>query len=783
MTDMIFRHRSLARTTSHQTGLHSRTALLKIGLFVKCTMLVLASLALVAVADSALLAQESDVVDNAPSVGNKSTVGIDGHYRIGRWTMVRLNSASAQSAKSLSIETVDGDGVPIVYEQAVYEQADSANDTAGYGYVIPGSEAAPLVIRVDDQQVESTRFPLLGSPSRGPSAIPNEMTWVVCIGDPMGIDQLGANELLKRDAQIAVSVPGEATSLPESSLGYDGVDMILINQSGFDLLSDLNGAQQAALVQHIRTGGRLLLTFGESVSRLKEAAPWLLEMLPLGDHQITTSKMNPAALETYTTSQTPLDPYVGARLPRGVGEVLLSGRTSRRVSTPVAVDYSVGMGNVTVVATDLDSDAFATWPDRMGLLKRLTGSILDVGKEKASQTNRLTAFNDLAGQARATLDQFSVKRRFDFSVLSLILMALIALIGPLDYLLINRVFGKPLLGWLTFPIVVIGLSTVLAMQATPAKVAANSTAAGSSEATSGPAESSVRCNRIEFVDVDAKTGTGTGFAWSFLYTHSARQLDVDVQPSAQFSELADSVVRQHTAPYGTPGKAFGGIQISGQDARIPRYRVVAERAGDQSNQMTASIRELALAPRSSKSLATRVMFQANIPTDLSVRQRRASELLEGGLVNPLPCDLLDGMLVFGNWVYILPTRFVAGGQIDSLADLRQKNFRWQLSRQQMLEKREVKNEKWNPANFDSPSRVAEMLMFHEAVGGVRYTGLRDDPLSFLDLSDSLTDDRCILVGRVRDPMWNVNRVESGGDAETVEGDTLTMVRVVMPVKR
>ena len=46
-------------------------------------------------------------------------------------------------------------------------------------------------------------------------------------------------------------------------------------------------------------------------------------------------------------------------------------------------------------------------------------------------------------------------------------MALIAAIGPLDYLLINRVLGRPLLGWVSFPVVAIGLSVLLAMQARP----------------------------------------------------------------------------------------------------------------------------------------------------------------------------------------------------------------------------------------------------------------------------------------------------------------------------
>ena len=47
--------------------------------------------------------------------------------------------------------------------------------------------------------------------------------------------------------------------------------------------------------------------------------------------------------------------------------------------------------------------------------------------------------------------------------MSLVLLSLIAAIGPLDYLLINRLLGKPLLGWLTFPLMAIGLSAAVGL--------------------------------------------------------------------------------------------------------------------------------------------------------------------------------------------------------------------------------------------------------------------------------------------------------------------------------
>jgi hypothetical protein len=163
-----------------------------------------------------------------------------------------------------------------------------------------------------------------------------------------------------------------------------------------------------------------------------------------------------------------------------------------------------------------------------------------------------------------------------------------------------------------------------------------------------------------------------------------------------------------------------------------------------------------------------------------MEHRPGSELLQGELMNPLPLDLLDGMLVYRNWAYLLPTRFPVGGRIPSVDKLRQKNFRWRLSRQKALESA-TETEDWNPAEKHSPERIAEMLMFHAAVGGTRYTGLRHEPLSFLDLSHVLADDRCILIGKVAGPLTELHVKDENATRET-PGNTLTMVRVVLPVK-
>ncbi len=158
-----------------------------------------------------------------------------------------------------------------------------------------GSEAAPLILKNGDATVTSGRFPTIGSPSRGPAMIPLDMNWIVVLGDPLGVDEVGANKLLNRDASIAVSQPTESTELPDSMLGYEGVDMIMINAAGIDLLRSLTRNQRIAIEQWITGGGHLFITLGESCQDLFKAAPWLQKILGITEPKTTT--IDPSAIE------------------------------------------------------------------------------------------------------------------------------------------------------------------------------------------------------------------------------------------------------------------------------------------------------------------------------------------------------------------------------------------------------------------------------------------------------------------------------------------------------
>ncbi|QDV46928.1 hypothetical protein Enr13x_68370 [Stieleria neptunia] len=741
----------------------------------------------------------------AETTADAVVVGINGHYRVGRPTAIRLAEAigatmrtEAGTPSPFTLETLDGDGVRVRY--GMYPNATEDSDAIELGYVVPGSEAAPLTIErtteAGTEVIVQTRFPAAGRPASGPSMIPAGMPWIVSVGDPLGVDQIGAsNVLLDKAARIAVTRIDSADRLPFQSLGYDGVDMVMVNASGVPVLQAMVGEQTDALVSWLRRGGHLFVCLGEATERTLQAAPWLASLLPVED--VTLSRYDPAAFETFTSSQTPLDVFQGIKLPRREGRVLISGRTTRRVSAVLGADYVIGLGHATVVTADLDAPRFAQWPERLDLVKQVVGDLLEEQTGERDGRTGSTSFSDLAGQMRGVLDQFAIKPRFSFSVVSVVVMLLIALIGPLDYLLINRVWGKPLLGWVSFPLMAIALSVLLVIQAAPQTVAdaagtgsANPDAAGAASATSAL----LRANQFQVTDIDLVDGAGRGFAWCSLYSHDPARVDVrygareafellEPQPLGQPGSTAS---RSFVFPMGYPGRAFGGIQLAGENTVFDEYSVVPSTIdSDVGRGVKTELNGLTIAPRSSKSIAARCSFAADTDRAVSVIRRPGSELLRGALVNPLPYDLLDGVLIYGNWVYLLPTRVPAGSSVAELSELRQKNFRWRLTRQQSADQSTTATTPWSPSDFSDAKRVAEMILFHRAAGGELFTGLGHHVLGDLDLSELLVEDRCLLMGRTEKPLFELEVKETmDGSAGFIQpgGQVLSMVRVVVPVR-
>ena len=215
----------------------------------------------------------------------------------------------------------------------------------------------------------------------------------------------------------------------------------------------------------------------------------------------------------------------------------------------------------------------------------------------------------MAGQLRTTLDQFEVKNRYSFSLLSLILLSLLALIGPLDFLLLNRLLGKPILGWLSFPIATIGISLFLIYESRPLALLKSDSqidipkvqSATDSENSSLPVEQ--QWNRLEIIDVDTTIDKGFVRSIHYLYSHRAQLADIDVSSSASLKRIGSRMRSHLTTPFGYPGESFGGIQIGIEDSRLPTYSMNLD-----DKLRSASIGGMPIASRSSRGVYSCMEF-------------------------------------------------------------------------------------------------------------------------------------------------------------------------------
>jgi hypothetical protein len=151
-------------------------------------------------------------------------------------------------------------------------------------------------------------------------------------------------------------------------------------------------------------------------------------------------------------------------------------------------------------------------------------------------------------------------------------------------------------------------------------------------------------------------------------------------------------------------------------------------------------------------------------------------LLSGRLVNPLEVELSDCQVLYRNWSYPLTGSLRPGASV-AFETLRPRNLEWRLTRRQVVDTREV-GTPWDQASLDVP-RILEALMFYQAAGGHRYTGLTHRYQSYLDLSEHLRMGQAILVGRSTTPAATL--LCDGQSQQQLTDRHWTFYRVIFPV--
>jgi len=700
------------------------------------------------------------------------SVGYDSLYRVGRFTQVAVEVASDQAINNvrLELELPDGEGVrSIVVREGLPLKAgvNSLRAVAKFGRV-----QSDLTVRL------LADSKLLAEKTLTAKAMLASQNLVLTLGPDVAVSDAISLRQEKKEQESIHALVKDAAALPSEWLGYDGVSLVVLPSGSKSLVGNMSERQLAALDQWIRLGGRMILSSGANAETFLASDGPLARFLP-GTFDRVTMQRQTSGIENYVgKTEQSLSSFVtegdlAFKMPMALlnetrGVALVSEGIGQE-RTPLIIRASHGFGHLIFVATDLDDAPLSQWKDGR---RRLIGKLLDIAlgttqrDDSDKRYSRLTeiGFEDLTGQLRAALDQFSTVKLVPFSWIALLIGGYILLIGPVDYFLLRKLNQRFSWTWLTFPLVVLAAS-VLAYTLT--------------KHWKGRA---LHVNQVDVVDFDSVSGLTRSMTWAHAFSPASRKYDVAAKSTEQLFPI--NAPRGAVATWqGLPGNSFGGMNTSQTSQSKVTYEIISNPEAEQQIQ----VKQMPVDVYASRSLSGLTWGQVDFP-ELPKLTADIEDQIEGEVHNPLPVDLRDSVLCFGRLAYPLGTLPAGGPTIVDRFGAKKISSRLTRWRVELGVKGQGKGQSvaWDRNGLDL-ERILEIMMFHEAAGSENYTSLLNRLQGEVDFSDHLEQGTALLIGKIDHrptDMFPNGEFDANSDSDDEKSDAgVTFVRILMPVSK
>jgi hypothetical protein len=697
-------------------------------------------------------------------------IGFAGNYKLGSWTpvQVEITGGTKPAMGIVTITVPDGDGVPT-----------TVSSPAGRPVAIePGKKITTrLFVRVG-QSYGSLQVQLLNAEGKVaasrvfysgpiategtvPAGLPATNRLLVEFGPPLGLGDFTTTESQDELAQTRLARIDSAMDLPTEWYGYEGVDMVVLTTSRADLYRPLaqNSARVEALRHWIKMGGKLVIFCGSQADELLVEGGALAGLLP-GKYTESVQLEQSQSIEAFSGAEQSITPTrrIDLRVPVLTdirGRILASAQRGQ-MEIPLVIRSYLGFGELTFVGLDFDQPPLADWAGRRGFLTKAIN--WNVEKNSPQQSPGVAEVNsdDLIGQVRTTLDDsFAGVQVVPFALVAVLVVGYILLIGPADYLLVNKLFKRPEITWISFPVTVLAVSV------------------GAYFFANWQKGDQLRVNQVEFVDIDATSGFTRGTVWTHFFTPKVAEFDLAIEPAfLQEKPLAKS--ERLVSWLGQPGYGLGGMQGGGQASLFDRgYAFASE---------LQSMLDVPVQLWSTKTITARWSSEVIIPLETTLA-RTDDQLLEGQITNKGELPLDDCVLLYGQWAWNLGT--LAADSALNVADAAQpRTVRTLLTNatagdSTIVDIADDGTVPYRLGNNDI-TRLAKTMMFFRAINGERYSGMLSRYQAFLDMSHLLDQpDAAILLAKTR----SVGSQWVDGDKPLKSDQDLnwTYYRFVMPV--
>ena len=694
-------------------------------------------------------------------------VGFGGHYRVGFWTPVEVavRGGSEQVAGHLSLSVVDGDGMRCAVLSRPMEVAIQGESRV-MAYAKFGSSRGNLRVALrDGEQTLAERTFAVGEKTDDVEfmeGFASTQGLILTLGSPIGVAEAAGRSREPAEKINVVNV-ADARQLPDEWLGYEGVDQLVIGPAPLGLVEALaaGSPRLAALDRWLTEGGRLVLALGtDSEQHLSSDRP-LAKFLP-GTLQGTAKLTRTTSLEMFgeTYGGAPLRWRRGdrralsaARLVDVSGQVVLG-----EGDFPLLVRRPYTFGEVTFAAVDFSQSPLADWAGRNLSIKRLLGQRTKLDKKEESDAAPSPATHlgliDLSGQLRSALDQFRGVRLAPFWAVAALAAIYIALVGPIDFLLLKTLIRKMEWTWVTFPLIVLVFC------------------GGAGWAAYRLKGDRLLLNQVDLVDVDLASNRVRGTTWFNLFSPVTTTYNLSLEPQLP-NRRQDAKHDVLISWQGLPGNVLGGMEqgVSAPSSVARSYEIVPN---------LDAMQGVPIPVWSTKSFVGRWHTEA-APTIVADLKAGRDNVVEGRIVNRLGVGLKDCMLVSGRWAWQFAemppdasVRVRGGEQRDLVALL--KDFK--LIREGDKDTLVQIATPYDQTSFNVGS-IVQQMMFYNGAGGRNYTGLLNRYQSYVDLSEHLELGQVILWGKADEPAAAVRR--DGQPLAGPDDDHTTFYRFLISV--
>jgi hypothetical protein len=569
-------------------------------------------------------------------------LGFDGLFKAGCWLPIAVDveSAGGEVVADLEIVANDSDGVPTsLLKPRIVLPSGGAATIHHYVRIAADDSTIELTLRESGRVLARRRL--------GPSELenhrpqPRRASIVVAVGEPAGLSGEEDREDDQRPYRPRVARIRRLSELPRQWYAYDAVDAIVATASDPRRWSELDVEQVEAIRTWVRQGGRLVVSVGANWEWA--AGAFFGEMLPARIEGLqTVHRLAPEvrSIEALAGGEASLE-LGGQGLPmlrlKEVRGRSLPHLQAGGAASPAAVRGAYGLGTVALIAFDVEEGPFRDWDGR----REFWRSILDLDRDpveaRAQGRNaRLEGGRDLGVWIDRRLEEFADAAPIPFSLVALLLLGYIAWIGPVEYFLLKRGFQRLELTWITLPLTValIGVATY--------------------SATSRWKGDELRANRIEIVDVDARSGTLRGASFASLLSPTIDRYTVAARPV-----LAADGAREGLGAEGSQhDRVTSWLGELADDDRPSAALASLLGSGSYNYASPAPSAVLGVPMRawSVKKFSLRWLAEARPVVEADLRHGKALALepeLAGALINRLSSPIEDAVLLWGDYGYRL----------------------------------------------------------------------------------------------------------------------------------